>query len=67
LEPRNSDERSITDTAVGGKKRKEEAGGGVFYPAARSSDITPGSSYSKASTAEDGLPQPGEVSMNSPG
>ena len=59
-EPGNADQRGIANTAIGGKKRKEEAGGSVFCPTARNGCMALGSSYSKASTAEDGLPQPGE-------
>ena len=36
----------------------------MFCPTARTRYITSGSSYSKASTAEDGLPQPDELMMN---
>jgi hypothetical protein len=56
----NPDQRGVANTAIGGKKRKEETGGSVFCPTARNGCMALGSSYSKASTAEDGLPQPGE-------
>jgi hypothetical protein len=49
-----------TDTAIGGKKRKEEASGGSLCPASDEGDrgFGLGSPYSKPGTAEDGLPHP---------
>jgi hypothetical protein len=59
-EPGNPDQRGIADTAIGRKKRKKEARRSMLCPMARTCGMTQVSPYSKASTAEDGLPQPGE-------
>src|SRR5882672_717110 len=56
----NSDQRGVADTAIGGKKRKKEASCNMLRPMARTCCMILGSRYSKASTAEDGLPHPGE-------
>ncbi len=59
-EPGNPNQRGVADAAIGGKKSKKQACCSVFCPTARTGCMTSASSYSKASTAEDGLPQPGE-------
>ncbi len=65
----NPNQRATTDTAVGGKKRKEQTGGSVFRPSGEPGTrcMTLRSAYSKPSTAEDGLPQPGEQLGPPPG
>jgi len=58
--PGNLNQRSATNSAIGGKKSKEEAGSNALCPASdrcgRSCGL--GSPYSKPGTAEDGLPHP---------
>jgi len=56
----NLNERSTTKAAIGGKKRKEEAGSKALCPASdrRGRSCGLGSPYSKPGTAEDGLPHP---------
>src|SRR5208283_43831 len=58
--PGNLDQRGTTDTAIGGEKRKKQAGSSALCPADDRMDrcCGPGNPYSKASTAEDGLPHP---------
>src|SRR6266404_3750633 len=56
----NFDQRGVADTAVGGKKRKKETSCSLLRPMARTCCMTMGRRYSKASTAEGGLPRPGE-------
>jgi hypothetical protein len=54
----NANQRRITDAAIGGKKRKEDAGSGALCPADESMIccLALGTPYSKAATAEDTLP-----------
>jgi hypothetical protein len=67
-QPGNLNQRGFTNAAIGGKKSKEEAGSTALCPASdrigRRCGL--GSPYSKASTAEDGLPNP-ECSAAAPG
>jgi hypothetical protein len=53
-------QRGFANAAIGGKKSKEEAGSNALCPARDriGRRCGPGSPYSKASTAEDGLPHP---------
>ena len=57
---RRLQQRGTTDMAIGWKKRKKEAGSSEFCPAGDPSGHSCGlgSPYSKAGTAEDGLPHP---------
>ena len=57
----NPNQRGITDTAIGGKKRKKDAGSNALCPVGEpmARCLALGSPYSKPSIAEDGLPQPG--------
>jgi hypothetical protein len=59
----NANQRRTTDTAIGGKKRKEDAGSGALCPAdeSRICCLALGTTYSKAGTAEDNLPQPAKA------
>ena len=61
--PRNFDQRGTTDTAIGWKKCEKQAGSNALCPADDRMDrcCGPGNPYSKASTAEDGLPHPGRT------
>ena len=56
----NFNQRGAANAAIGGKKRKKEAGSNSFCPASDPRDhcCGLGSPYSKPSTAEDGLPAP---------
>jgi hypothetical protein len=56
----NFKQRGSTNTAIGGKKRKEETGYCALCPASDEGDrgFGLGSPYSKPGTAEDGLPHP---------
>jgi hypothetical protein len=58
----NANQRGTTETAVGGKKRKKDTGSNALCPAGEPMVrcLALGSPYSKPSTAEDDLPQPGE-------
>ena len=58
--PGDFDQWSTTNTAIGGKKSKEEAGSNALCPVSdrRGRSCELGSPYSKPSTAEDGLPHP---------
>ena len=66
---RNPNQRRTTETAVGGKKRKKDTGSGALCPAGEPPVrcLALGSPYSKPSTAEDGLPQPGKAAELPPG
>ena len=65
----NPNQRRTTDTAVGGKKRKKHTGSSALCPAGEPMVrcLALGSPYSKPSTAEDGLPQPGKAAELPPG
>lgn len=56
----NFNQRGAANAAIGGKKRKEEAGSNALCPASGRSGhcCGLGSPYSKPGTAEDGLPRP---------
>ena len=65
----NPNQRRTTDTTVGGKKRKKDTRGDALCPAGEPMVrcVALGSPYSKPSTAEDGLPQPGKAAGLPPG